>query len=677
MFLPINKKDMQDRGWEELDFLYISGDAYVDHPSFGHALITRQLEAEGFRVGIVALPQTKEDYLAMGIPKIAVLVSSGVIDSMVNRYTVAKKQREKDEYAPGGKTGLRPDRADIVYSQKVREYMGDVPIILGGIEASLRRFAHYDYWEDRVRNSILVDSQADLLVYGMGERPFWEISKLIKRGVPIRNIKNINGTAYLASYEELPKSLQEAVDEFEGKQDKVEENSNVKGLTAKYSKDKKIKFLHSAEEVKKDKVKYAESFKIQYEEQDFKNGSILIQKHNRKYVVQNMPQTPLKQDEMDKGYEYQYERTYHPIYKKDGGVPAIQEVEFSITAQRGCFGACNFCAITFHQGRIVQARSDESILKEAKLLTELSGFKGYIHDVGGPTANFRHPSCKKQYEHGMCKGRECLYPEPCKNLDTDQSSYLNLLRKIRALPKIKKVFIRSGIRYDYIMLDKNDEFFEELCKYHVSGQLKVAPEHMVDEVLDKMGKPKATVYLKFAEKYKKINDKLGMNQYLVPYLISSHPGSTMKAAVKLTEYLNKIHYMPQQVQDFYPTPGTISTCMFYTGIDPRNMQKVYVPKDRETKRLQRALLQYRKKENYEMVKKALKEAGREDLIGFDEKCIIKPREERYERNNGKGNARSIEKRSNGKSASRKGKNDTNKNERNKKQSSKIAIKRRK
>lgn len=635
MFLPVNKKDMKERGWDELDFLYISGDAYVDHPSFGHALITRQLEAEGFRVGIVALPQTKEDYLAMGIPKIAVLISSGVIDSMVNRYTVAKKQRDKDEYAPGGKPGLRPDRADIVYSQKVREYMGDVPIILGGIEASLRRFAHYDYWDDRVRNSILVDSGADLLVYGMGERPFWEISKLIKRGVPVKNIKNINGTAYLSSYEELPKTIQQAVDEVEGRnKETLDEDGGKNNTTSsqEIKKNKKIKFLHSAEEVKKDKVKYAESFKIQYEEQDFKNGSILVQKHNRKYVVQNMPQSPLTTEEMDKGYAYPYERTYHPMYKKDGGVPAIQEVEFSITAQRGCFGACNFCAITFHQGRIIQARSDESILEEAKLLTTLPGFKGYIHDVGGPTANFRHPSCKKQYEHGMCKGRECLYPEPCKNLDTDHSTYLNLLRKIRSIPKIKKVFIRSGIRYDYLLLDKNDEFFKELCEHHVSGQLKVAPEHMVDEVLDKMGKPKASVYLKFAEKYNKINEKLGKKQYLVPYLISSHPGSTMKAAVKLTEYLNKIHYMPQQVQDFYPTPGTISTCMFYTGIDPRNMKKVYVPKDRETKRLQRALLQYRKKENYEMVKKALKEAGREDLIGHGERCIIKPKGENYSSN---------------------------------------------
>lgn len=607
MFLPVNKEDMKQRGWEELDFLYISGDAYVDHPSFGHALITRLLEAEGFRVGIIPLPQTKEDYLKMGIPKIAVLISSGVIDSMVNRYTVAKRPRDKDEYAPGGKAGLRPDRADIVYAQKVREYMGDIPIILGGIEASLRRFVHYDYWDDKVRNSILVDSQADLLIYGMGERPFWEISKLVKRGVPVRNIKNVNGTAYLSSYEELPKNIKAILNE---------ENSNdIK---------EKIKILHSAEEIKEDKVKYAEAFKIQYEEQDFKNGSILVQQHGNRYVVQNMPQAPLTPKEMDKGYAYEYERTYHPMYEKYGGVPAIKEVEFSLTAQRGCFGACNFCAITFHQGRIIQARSDESILEEAKKLTEMPNFKGYIHDVGGPTANFRHPSCKKQYEHGMCKGRECLYPEPCKNLNADQSEYLNLLRKIRALPKVKKVFIRSGIRYDYLMLDKNDDLFEEICKYHVSGQLKVAPEHMVDEVLDKMGKPKSAVYLKFAEKYKKINEKLGKNQYLVPYLISSHPGATMKAAVKLTEYLNKIHYMPEQVQDFYPTPGTISTCMFYTGIDPRNMKKVYVPKDREVKRMQRALLQYRKKENYELVREALKQVGREDLIGHDEKCIIRP-----------------------------------------------------
>ena len=608
MFLPVNKKDMKQRGWDELDFLYISGDAYVDHPSFGHALITRLLEAEGFRVGIIALPQTKEDYLKMGIPKIAVLISSGVIDSMVNRYTVAKRPRDKDEYAPGGKAGLRPDRADIVYSQKVREYMGDVPIILGGIEASLRRFAHYDYWDDKVRNSILIDSQADLLVYGMGERPFWNISKLLKRGVPVRNIKNVNGTAYVSDFEELPKAIRETIEK------PTNETSNKE----------KIKILHSAEDVKKDKQKYAESFKIQYEEQDFKNGSILVQRHGNKYVIQNKPQVPLTPKEMDKGYSYEYERAYHPMYEKEGGVPAIKEVEFSLTAQRGCFGACNFCAITFHQGRIVQARSDESIIEEAKLLTELPNFKGYIHDVGGPTANFRHPSCKKQYEHGMCKGKECLYPEPCKNLDTDHSDYLKLLRKIRALPKVKKVFIRSGIRYDYIMLDKNDEFFEELCKYHVSGQLKVAPEHMVDEVLDKMGKPKSSVYLKFAEKYEKINKKIGKEQYLVPYLISSHPGATMKAAIKLTEYLNKIHHMPEQVQDFYPTPGTISTCMFYTGIDPRNMKKVYVPKDKEVKQMQRALLQYRKKENRNLIMKALKEADREDLIGYDERCIIKP-----------------------------------------------------
>jgi len=451
----------------------------------------------------------------------------------------------------------------------------------------------------------LIDSQADLLIYGMGERPFWDISKLVKRGVPIKNIKNIPGTAYVSSFENLPKDIKAT----------IEQNSQKTN----------IKLLHSAEEVKEDKEKYAKSFKIQYEEQDFKNGSILVQKHGNKYVIQNVPQAPLKPEEMDKNYAYNYERTYHPMYEKMGGVPAIKEVEFSLTAQRGCFGACNFCAITFHQGRIIQARSDESIIEEAKLLTEMPNFKGYIHDVGGPTANFRHPSCKKQYEHGMCKGKECLYPEPCKNLDTDHSKYLELLRKIRALPKVKKVFIRSGIRYDYLLLDKNSEFFEELCKYHVSGQLKVAPEHICDEVLDKMGKPKASVYLKFAEKYKKINEKIGKNQYLVPYLISSHPGSTLKAAVKLAVYLNKIHHMPEQVQDFYPTPGTISTCMFYTGIDPRNMKKVYIPKDREIKRKQRALLQYRKKENYDLIRQALKETGREDLIGYDEKCLIKPK----------------------------------------------------
>lgn len=621
MFLPVNKKDMQERGWEELDFLYISGDAYVDHPSFGHALITRQLEADGFRVGIVALPQTKEDYMKLGIPKIAVIISSGVIDSMVNRYTVAKRPRAKDEYAPGGKAGLRPDRADIVYSQKIREYMGDIPIILGGIEASLRRFAHYDYWDDKVRNSILVDSQADLLIYGMGERPFWDICKLLKRGVPIRNIKNIPGTAYLSSYEDLPKLVKEEVNKYEGE--------NVSDTQAQ--KKTNIKILHSAEEVKKDKVKYVESFQIQYREQDFKNGSVLVQKHGKQYVIQNMPQAPLTTAEMDRGYAYPYERTYHPMYEKMGGVPAIKEVEFSITAQRGCFGACNFCAITFHQGRIIQARSVESILEEAKKLTEMPNFKGYIHDVGGPTANFRHPSCEKQYKSGMCKGRECLYPEPCKNLNTSHSDYLSLLRKIRALPKVKKVFIRSGIRYDYLLLDKNDEFFRELCERHVSGQLKVAPEHIVDEVLDKMGKPKSEVYLKFVKKYEKINEKLGKKQYLVPYLISSHPGSTMKNAIKLTEYLHKINHMPEQVQDFYPTPGTISTCMFYTGIDPRNMKPVYVPKDKETKRMQRALLQYRKKENYDIVKTALEKAGRKDLIGYDEKCIIRPKNEKGKR----------------------------------------------
>ena len=603
-FLPINKKDMEDRNWDELDFLYISGDAYVDHPSFGHALVTRLLEAEGYKVGIVALPKDKKDYLVMGKPKIAVIVSSGVIDSMVNNYTVAKKRRDKDEYAPGGKTGYRPDRAVIVYCQKIREFFGDVPIIIGGIEASLRRFAHYDYWDDKVRNSILIDSNADLLIYGMGEKPYWDICKLLDKGVPINKIKNVRGTAYVSSYEELPKDIKECIDKNESNE--------------------KIKLLYSTQEVKKDKEKYAKSFKIQYEEQDFKNGSILVQKDNSKYVIQNEPQLPLKTSEMDKVYAYDYERTYHPCYEKYGGIPAIKEVKFSITAQRGCFGACNFCAIAYHQGRVIQPRSDESIIEEVEKLTKLPDFKGYIHDVGGPTANFRHPSCKKQLEYGMCKGKECLYPKPCPNIDTDHSGYLKLLRKIRKIEGIKKVFIRSGIRYDYLMLDKNDEFFYELCKHHISGQLKVAPEHMVDEVLDKMGKPSSKVYLEFAEKYHKINEKLGKNQYLVPYLISSHPGCTLKASVKLTEYLKKIHYMPEQVQDFYPTPGTLSTCMFYTGLDPRTMKKVYVPKDKEEKRLQRALLQYRKKDNYYLVKGALEKADRKDLIGFKENCIIKP-----------------------------------------------------
>jgi len=617
-FLPICKQDMINRNWDELDFIFISGEAYVDHPSFGHAIITRLLEDKGFRVGIISLPQKKEDYLKLGIPKIAFIVSSGVIDSMVNNYTVAKKKRTEDEYAPGGKAGLRPDRADIVYCQKIREYFGDIPIILGGIEASLRRFAHYDYLEDKVRNSIMIDTQADLLIYGMGEKPWWDICKMLDRGIPITKIRNINGCMYVDEYDNLPKNIKQAIDN--------NEFSN------------EIKILDSAEEVKKDKIKYAKTFKVQYEEQDFKQGSILVQKHGEKYVVQNIPQQPLTEKELDSVYKYPYERKYHPIYEKDGGVPAIKEVEFSITAQRGCFGACNFCAITFHQGRIIQPRSDESIIEEAELLASKDNFKGYIHDVGGPTANFRHPSCEKQLKYGMCKGKECLYPKPCPNLNTDHNSYLNLLRKVRKIKGIKKVFIRSGIRYDYLMLDKNDDFFTELCKHHVSGQLKVAPEHIVDEVLDKMGKPESKVYLKFVDKYYAINKKLGKDQFLVPYLISSHPGCDIKSAIKLTEYLKEIHYMPMQVQDFYPTPGTISTCMFYTGIDPRNMKKVYVPKENEEKRMQRALLQYRKKENYDIIKKALRIANREDLIGFKQECIVKPsKEEAISKNKEKNN----------------------------------------
>ena len=609
MFLPINKQDMIDRGWDELDFLYISGEAYVDHPSFGHSIITRLLEKEGFKVGIISEPNWKSinDFNRMGKPKIAVLISSGVIDSMVNNYTVSKKKRNIDEYSPGGVGGLRPDRAVIVYCNKIREIFGNIPIIIGGIEASLRRFSHYDYWDDSVRKSILLDSSADLLVYGMGEKPFWELSALLKKGVPINKIKSLRGTCYISNFEDLPQDIKECM-------------INCKNTRT-------IKILNSHEDVLSSKEAYAKSFKIQYENQDAISGSILIQKYGNKYVVQNLPQLPMTQKEMDKVYNLKYERTYHPIYEEAGGVPSIKEVEFSITSQRGCFGACNFCAITFHQGRTIQNRSEQSILTEAEKLTYLPNFKGYIHDVGGPTANFRIQSCDKQKERGMCIGKDCLYPEKCKNLKVDHTEYINLLRKVRKISGVKKVFIRSGIRYDYVMYDKSDSFFKELCEHHVSGQLKVAPEHVDDTVLDMMGKPHHNIYEDFKKKYFEINNKLDKEQYLVPYFISSHPGSTLKSAIKLAEYLRDLGYMPEQVQDFYPTPGTVSTCMFYTGIDPRNMKPVYIPKSKEEKDMQRALLQYRKKENYNLVLKALKIAKREDLIGFTKNCLIKPTKE--------------------------------------------------
>lgn len=592
MFLPICRKDMIERGLENLDFILVTGEAYCDHPSFGHAIVSRVIEAEGFTIGIISQPQKDEDYMIYGKPNIAFLVSSGVIDSMVNNYTVSKKRRNKDVYSPGGKPGLRPDRATIVYSRKLKELYNDSYVMIGGVEASLRRFAHYDYFKDAVMPSVLEDSKADLLMYGMGERPLWDICTLLKKGVPVEKIKNIPGTCYLSK-------------------EKPKENDNTV-------------FLDSFEIVSKDKVAYAKSFLLQSEEQDDIYGKTIVQKQKEKYLVQNKPQKILTQKEMDKVYSLPYERNYHPMYEKFGGVPAITEVKFSLTSVRGCFGSCNYCAITYHQGRKIQTRSHENILEEAKILTNLDDFKGYIHDVGGPTANFRLKACKKQEKYGVCKNRLCLMPKPCPNLQVDHSDYLSLLRKLRKVDGVKKVFVRSGIRFDYLMQDKDDTFFKELCEHHISGQLKVAPEHCSEKVLRIMGKPSFNVYKSFIEKYKKINKDLGKDQYVVPYFISSHPGCTLNDAIELAEYLRDIHHMPEQVQDFYPTPSTFSTTMYYTGIDPRTMKKVYVPKTFEEKQMQRALLQYRKKENYDIVKKALIKAGRLDLIGFDSKCLIKP-----------------------------------------------------
>lgn len=615
-FLPITKQDMLDRGWEQLDFLYISGDAYVDHPSFGHAIITRLLENEGYKVGIIAQPDWKksEDFMTLGRPKYAVLISSGVIDSMVNHFTASKKPRSDDSYSPGGKSGYRPDRAVIVYSNKIKEVFKGIPVIIGGIEASLRRFAHYDYWDNKVRRTILQDSKADLLIYGMGEKPMMNIASLLKQGKPIEDIMTVRGTCCLTSAERLPEEMQDCIEKYE-----------ARSTDAKFTECERIAVIPSFEDVAEDKIKYAKAFKIQYDEQDPITGKTLLQKHGDRYLVQNPPALPLNEKEMDRIYALPFERTYHPVYEKDGGIPAIKEVEFSITSHRGCYGGCSFCALNFHQGRMIQSRSHASILNEAKKLTWLPGFKGYIHDIGGPTANFRNAACEKQKKSGVCKSKQCLFPDPCKNLIVDHSEYLSLLRKLREIPEIKKVFIRSGIRYDYLMLDKNDDFFMELCEHHVSGQLKVAPEHVVDRVLEKMGKPGRKVYDRFVKKFYEINKKIHKEQYLVPYLISSHPGSNLNAAVELAEYLRDIKHTPEQVQDFYPTPGTLSTCMFYTGLDPRNLKKVYVPRSPKEKAMQRALLQYRRPENYELVYEALKTTGRDDLIGFGNKCLIRPR----------------------------------------------------
>lgn len=593
-FLPVSKRDLEKLHIDKLDFVYVIGDAYVDHPSFGHAIISRVLEHNGYTVGIIPQPDWHncEDFKRLGKPKLGFIVMSGNIDPMVNRYTAAKKVRNTDLYSPGGRAGLRPDRADIVYCNRIREAYGDVPIIIGGIEASLRRFAHYDYWSNKVRRSILIDSGADLLIYGMGERQIVEIAELLAVGVPVREIKGISGTVYAESNNaSLPDD----------------------GI-----------MLPSFDDVSESKVKYAEATRVEYEEQDAVRGKTLIQRDGNRYIVQNPPAMPLTTQELDDVYELPYTRTYHPMYKKLGGVPAIKEIEFSITSCRGCFGGCNFCALTYHQGRTVTARSHKSILREAELLATLKNFKGYIHDVGGPTANFRHAACNEQLKRGVCKTKQCLFPRPCRNLIVDHSDYLNLLKKLRSLPRIKKVFIRSGIRYDYLVKDKDDSFFYELLKHHISGQLKVAPEHISDNVLKYMGKPGFDVYSKFCNKFSKVNTELKMDQYLVPYLMSSHPGSTLADAIKLAEYLRDIGHNPEQVQDFYPTPGSISTCMYYTGIDPRTMESVYVPVTYEEKQMQRALLQYRNPKNYGIVLKALKKAGREDLIGYGEKCLIRP-----------------------------------------------------
>ncbi|MFA5523082.1 MAG: YgiQ family radical SAM protein [Tissierellales bacterium] len=593
-FLPINKEEMKERGWEQLDFILITGDAYVDHPSFGAAIIGRLLENEGFKVGIISQPTWKntKDFRRLGKPRLGFLITGGNIDSMVNHYSVAKRRRKKDAYSPGGKMGLRPDRATIVYGNRAKEAYSDVPIILGGIEASLRRLGHYDYWDDKVRRSILLDSKADLLVYGMGEKQIVDLAHGLNNGIDIQYLNFIKGTAY-------------------------------KTKTIDHINDGII--LPSYDDIIESKKKYAESFMAQHNNMDAIWGKTLIEPYRDMYVVENPPANPLEQSELDRTYSLQYMRNYHPIYEESGGIPAIEEVKFSIISNRGCFGSCSFCALTFHQGRVVQARSHISIMTEAEKMVWEPDFKGYIHDVGGPTANFRHRACDKQVKHGVCKSKQCLFPNPCSQLNIDHQDYLRLLRKLRQLPNVKKVFIRSGLRYDYLIHDKDDEFFNELCQHHISGQLKVAPEHISPNVLEKMGKPSRKVYDKFVAKYKKINEDLGLKQFIVPYLMSSHPGSTLKEAIELAEYLRDLGYMPEQVQDFYPTPGTLSTCMYYTGLDPRTMQEVYVPKNPHEKAMQRALIQYRNPKNYDLVHEALTKAGRTDLIGFVEKCLIWPR----------------------------------------------------
>ncbi len=594
-FLPICKKDMDERGIQQLDFVYVIGDAYVDHPSFGHAIISRVLEAHGYTVGIISQPDWKDDnsISVLGEPRLGFLVAAGNMDSMVNHYTVSKKRRSTDAYTPGGVMGKRPDYATITYCNLIRRNYKKTPIIIGGIEASLRRLAHYDYWSDSLKRSILLDSGADLLLYGMGERSIVEVADALNSGLLVRDITFIDGTVYKTRKKE---DIYDAI------------------------------FLPDYSELKADKKKYAKSFYVQYQNTDPFSGKRLAESYDYKtFVVQNPPSKPLTIEEMDDVYALPYMRTYHPSYEKAGGVPAISEVKFSLVSNRGCFGGCSFCALTFHQGRIIQVRSHESIIEEAKMLTKEPDFKGYIHDVGGPTANFRAPACKKQLKHGACPNKQCLFPKPCDNLIADHRDYRALLKQLRALPGVKKVFIRSGIRFDYLLADKDQSFLKELCEYHVSGQLKVAPEHISDAVLKYMGKPENSVYRRFVQSYQKMNEKIGRKQFLVPYLMSSHPGSTLKEAVELAEFLRDFGYMPEQVQDFYPTPSTLSTCMYYTGVDPRTMEPVYTAVNPHEKAMQRALIQYRNPKNYELVSEALHKAGRTDLIGFDKKCLIRPR----------------------------------------------------
>lgn len=593
-FLPVCRKDMEERGWDCVDFAYVIGDAYVDHPSFGHAIISRILESRGYRVGLIVQPDWKKpDSIAVyGEPRLGFLVTAGNMDSMVNHYTVSKKRRHSDAYTPGGKMGKRPDYACVVYGNLIRQTYKKTPVIMGGIEASLRRLAHYDYWSDKLKRSVLLDSGADIISYGMGERSIIEIAEALDAGIPVSEITYINGTVV-----------------------KVKNREQIKDSV----------FLPSFEELKLDKKNYAKSFYTQYLNTDAFNGRRLAEPYSDKlFVVQNPPSAPLTSLEMDDVYDLPYMRKAHTCYDKEGGIPALSEIRFSLISSRGCFGGCSFCALTFHQGRIVQVRSHESLLKEAVDMTSENDFKGYIHDVGGPTANFRHPSCSRQLKTGVCRSRQCLFPQPCRNLDTDHSDYVLLLKKLREIPGVKKVFIRSGIRFDYLLAEGRKDFMRELCEHHVSGQLKVAPEHISEPVLSLMGKPSHAVYEQFRKEFSSMNRKLGKKQYLVPYLMSSHPGSTLKDAVKLAEYCRDLGYMPEQVQDFYPTPSTLSTCMYYTGVDPRSMQPVYIPKNPHEKAMQRALIQYRNPKLYGLVKEALEKSGRTDLIGYGPKCLIRP-----------------------------------------------------